>query len=263
MAGGTVITDKFDRLVFQTPWSNRIVVPFVLDAATKAVKAKPMRLALISDTGGYGKDGRAVITEEVGKRAGQIELVADETFNPGDNDMSAQLTRIKRAQPTVLLLWTAGKEASTIVKSARDLGLDVPLYGGSGQAKTEFTAGAGEAAEGFVFGTGRSLIPSNWPEGSPVFGAVSDFSARYQEAYGEAPDIFAGHAFDAVAIISDALQRAGEDPDAAALRDAIEQTKEVPGFGGSFTFSETNHNGLTSSDLALYRVEGGKWVSVK
>ena len=31
MAGGTVITDPVDSLVFATPWSNTIVVPFTLD----------------------------------------------------------------------------------------------------------------------------------------------------------------------------------------------------------------------------------------
>jgi branched-chain amino acid transport system substrate-binding protein len=263
MAGGTVVTDKFDKNVFQTPWSNRIVVPFVLDAIVASAKSKPVKLALISDGGGYGKDGRGVIVEEVGKRAGQITLVADETFMPGDTDMSAQVTRIKGKGPTALLLWTAGKEAATIVKSAKDLGVSAPMFGGSGQAKTEFISGAGAAAEGFVFGTGRSLIPENWPSDSAVYGAVSDFSTRYKDAYGESPDIFAGHAFDAVTIIADALERAGADATPASLRDAIEQTKEVPGFGGLFTYGPTNHNGLTKSDLALYKIEGGKWVTAE
>ncbi len=31
IAGGTVITSDFDPLVFQTPWSNSIVVPFTLE----------------------------------------------------------------------------------------------------------------------------------------------------------------------------------------------------------------------------------------
>ena len=32
MAGGTAVTAKFDPQVFQTPWSNTIVVPYVTDA---------------------------------------------------------------------------------------------------------------------------------------------------------------------------------------------------------------------------------------
>ncbi len=258
MAGGTVITGQFDPLVFQTPWSNTIVVPFVLGA----IKADGhQKVALISDSGGYGKDGREIILSQA-KDAG-IEIVADETFNPGDTDMSAQLTRIKGSGADALLMWSAGKEASTVVKGAQELSLGMPMYGGSGQARTEFVEGAGDAAEGFTFGTGKSLIAENWPKDSAEYGAVSDFAARYQEAYNEAPDIFAGHAFDAINIVTDGLQRAGADADSKALRDAIEQTESLAGFGGNFTFSEKDHNGLTTNDLALYRIEGGKWVAAK
>ena len=66
--------------------------------------------------------------------------------------------------------------------------------------------------EGFIFGTGKSLVPQNWPEGSEQRSAVTDFASRYESTYGEPPDIFAGHAYDAVVILEDALRRAGEDP---------------------------------------------------
>jgi branched-chain amino acid transport system substrate-binding protein len=258
LAGGTVVTGSFDPLVFQTPWSNTLVVPFVLDAIKKAGHTK---VALLSDTGGYGKDGLGVIKGEVDKYG--LTLVADETFNPGDSDMTAQLTKIKRADAQAVLLWNAGKEAAIVVKNARDLGIDLPFFGGSGQARTEFIAGAGDAAEGFVFGTGKSLIPENWGSGSEQHGVVADFATRYKAAFNEEPDIFAGHAFDAIKLISDALTRAGEDADAAALRTALEETKDVIGFGGSFTFSATDHNGLGAKDLGLYMVKDGVWVAAE
>jgi len=44
------------------------------------------------------------------------------------------------------------------------------------------------------------------------------------------------------------------------LRDEIERTEDFIGIGGTFTFSETDHNGLSESDLTLYRVEGGEWT---
>lgn len=258
LAGGTVVTGEFDPLVFQTPWSNTLVVPFVLDTIKQAGHTK---IALLSDSGGYGKDGRDVVLTEAEKSG--IEVVSDQTFNPGDADVSAQLTKVKSSDAQALLLWTAGKEAALAVKSADELGLGLPMFGASGQAKMEFIEGAGEAGEGFVFGTGASLVPENWGEGTPEFAAVSEFAERYEAAYAEAPDIFAGHAFDAMSIIADALERAGDDPDPGELRDAIEATSGLAGFGGSFTFSATDHNGLTKDDLALYKVEKGTWVPVK
>lgn len=258
MAGGTVVTADFHENVFQTPWSNTLVVPFVLER----MKADGhTRIALLTDSGGYGKDGRAVIEEAAG--ATGLELVADETFNPGDADLTAQLTRIKGSGADAVLLWTAGREAATAVRSARELGQTLPFFGGSGQARTEFIEGAGDAAEGFTFGTGKSLVPANWGEGSEQYAVVSDFASRYEQAYGTPPDIFAGHAFDAFSIVVAALNEVGADASPQELRDAIEQTEDLVGFGGVFTFSASDHNGLTADDLSLYRIEGGTWVPVR
>jgi branched-chain amino acid transport system substrate-binding protein len=136
------------------------------------------------------------------------------------------------------------------------------MYGGSGQAKSEFPTGAGSAADGFIFGTGKSLVPSNWGSGTPEFQVVDGFAKRYEAAYGSAPDIFAGHAFDALSILADSIKRAS-DTSPAALRDAVEQTKNLVGFGGSFTFSQSDHNGLTEKDLSLYKVGNTTWVTVQ
>jgi branched-chain amino acid transport system substrate-binding protein len=258
MAGGTAITSKLDPQVFQTPWSNTIVVPFVIDAIAADGHRK---VGVLSDSSGYGKDGLAVIREAAPKA--NVTIVSDQTFNPGDTDFSAQLTKIKNSGADSVLIWTAGKEGAAIVKAAKDLGIVSPLYGGSGQAKLEFAKGAGAAAEGFVFGTGKSLIPANWGTGTPEFEVVDGFSKRYADAYGQEPDIFAGHAFDALAILEDALTRTNGDADPAKLTKAIEETKGLTGFGGVFTFSEKNHNGLTAADLALYRIANGSWEPIK
>lgn len=259
MAGGTAITQQFDANVFQTPWSNTIVVPFVLDAIKKSGVSQ---IALITDTGGYGKDGKPIIEASAAELG--LKIVANETFNPGDTDMTAQLTKIRASGAKAVLLWTAGKEATTIMKNAQGLGMRdgataVPFFGGSGQARLEFGEGSGDAAEGFTFGTGKSLVSTNWGPDSEEFKVVSDFAKRYEAAYGQAPDIFAGHAFDAFLIVVNALKAAGPDADGAAIRDAIEATNGLVGFAGTFTYSATDHNGLTTEDLSLYRFAGGMW----
>ena len=65
MAGGTVITNPVDPLVFATPWSNTIVVPFTLDYLKSQGITK---IGLISDSGGFGKDGQAVIAADGSRR---------------------------------------------------------------------------------------------------------------------------------------------------------------------------------------------------
>lgn len=257
MAGGSVITAQLSKWVFQTPWPNRLVIPFVLKSMAAAGHTK---IALISDTGGYGVDGRDIVLDAAADAG--VTIVADETYNPGDADMSSQLTKMRAAEPDAILVWAAGKEAATIVKNARSLNMTQPIYGGSGIARQEFIDGAGPAAEGVFLGTGKILVPAAYGEDSEEYRVADDFIKRYTAAYGQAPDIFAGHAYDAIGIVAAALERMDGDDDPARLRDEIEATKGWIGIDGTFTYSATDHNGLTEKDMVLYEIRGGTWQLV-
>jgi branched-chain amino acid transport system substrate-binding protein len=258
MAGGTVITQPVDPLVFATPWSNLIVVPFTLDY----LKAQGItKIGLISDTGGFGADGEAVI-KKVAPDAG-IKVVADETFNPGDTDMTTQLTKIKNTDAEAIVMWTAGAEAAIIAKNVTDLGITIPLYGSHGIARKEFIDGAGAAANGVKFAAGKVLIPEAYGLGSKPYTVATEFIDRYKTAYGEAPSTFAGHAYDALYLTVEAARRIDGDVTAAALRDQIEATSGFIGIGGTFTYSPTDHNGMTASDLSMYLISGGGWTLAK
>ncbi|MHB1016281.1 MAG: ABC transporter substrate-binding protein [Coriobacteriia bacterium] len=254
MAGGSVITDDFSQWVFQTPWPNRIVVPFVLD---QMAAAGHTTVGLISDTGGYGVDGRDYVLA-LAADAG-VTIVADETYNAGDTDMSSQLTKIRAAGPDAVLIWAAGKEAAIIARNARQLNMTQPLYGGSGIARAEFIEGAAEAAEGVRLGTGKILVPEAFGEGSEAYEVATSFISRYEDAYGAKPDIFAGHAYDAIGLIADALGRVDGEATSASLRDALEETSGWVGIDGTFTYSDSDHNGLTRDEMVLYVIEGGTW----
>lgn len=258
MAGGNAITDQFDENVFQTPWSNRLVVPYVLDYLKSQGLTK---VGLITDSGGYGKDGKAVILAEVPKAG--LQIVEDQTFNAGDTDMTAQLTRIKASGAQVILMWTAGKEAVTIANNRETLGITLPLVGGPGNARKEFISGAESAAEGFVFTAGKILVPEAYGKDTAAYDVATSFISRYKEKFGTEPDIFAGHAYDAFHIVAEALKRLPDEYAPVNLRDEIEKTKGLVAVGGTFTFSPTDHNGMTEDDLVMYRVENGQWVLVK
>lgn len=255
VAGGTAITGQFDKFVFQTPWSNSIVIPLELNfMASKGAK----KIGIISDAGGFGKDGLAVTEAQAPKS--DLTIVAKQTYNAGDTDMSSQLTAIKAAKPDALMVIGAGKEAAMIVKNAKDLGLDVPVYGTHGNARIEFIQGAGDAANGFTFAAGKILLPDTYGKDSEAYKVATDFIDRYTGKFGKAPDTFAGHAYDAFNITVNALKTlpAGFTP--TQLRDAIENTQNFVGIGGTFNYSASDHNGMNESDLVMYKVENGKWV---
>jgi branched-chain amino acid transport system substrate-binding protein len=258
MAGGTVVTNPVDPLVFATPWSNTIVVPFTLDyLKTQGIT----KIGLITDSGGFGKDGAAVMAAEAPKAG--VTIVANETFNPGDKDMTAQLTKIKNSDAQAVVMWTAGSEAAIIAKNAKDLAIDLPIYGSHGIARQEFITGAGDAAENVKFAAGKILVPELYGTGTEEYTVATGFVDRYKAAYGEAPSTFAGHAYDALYLISEAAQRVQGDLTPAALRDEIEKTAGFIGIGGTFDMSPENHNGLGKEDLAMYVITDGAWKQAK
>ena len=217
MAGGTVITSPVDPLVFATPWSNTIVVPFTLDYLKSQGITK---IGLITDSGGFGKDGQAVFAAAA-PEAG-VEIVADETLNPGDTDMTAQLTKIKNSDAEAIVMWTAGSEAAIIAKNAMDLGIDLPIYGSHGIARQEFIDGAGEAAEGVKLAAGKVLDPSLYAEGSEARTVADDFISSYEQAYGEKPGMFPGYAYDALYLVVEAARRVEGDLTPEALLEQIQ-----------------------------------------
>src|SRR5574340_165574 len=183
IAGGTVIPGNFSEWVFQTPWSNSLVVPFTMDYLKSKGIAK---IALTTDTGGFGADGLAVLQAQAPKAG--LTVVASETFNPGDTDMTAQLTKIKASDAQAVVLWNAGKEAAIVAKNMQQLNMQVPLYGGHGNARTEFIEGAGTAAEGFRLAAGKVLIPESYGKGTENYTVAKDFIDRYTKRYGKGPD---------------------------------------------------------------------------
>jgi branched-chain amino acid transport system substrate-binding protein len=257
MAGGNAVTGKFDPLVFQTAWSNALVIPYELAYMKKQGITK---IGLISDSGGYGKDGKSLIETSVAQYG--ITITSNQTFNVGDSDMTAQLTNIKKSGAQAVVMWTAGKEAATVVKNAKALGLTIPMFGSHGNARLEFASGVGAAGDGFKFAAGHILVPESYGKDTEEFKVATKFVTDYKAAAGATPSTFAGHAYDALYIVVDAAKAVQGDITSKALRDQIEKTSGFNGIGGVFTFSATDHNGLTDKDLSFYEIKGGTFALV-
>lgn len=176
--------------------------------------------------------------------------------------MTSQITKIRSESPDAILLWAAGAEAATVLKNNASLGGSdpLPVWGGPGNARIELIEGAGAAADGFTFSAGKILLPEAYGEGTEEYAVATGFIERFTDAYSTPPDIFAGHAYDAFHIIIEAMKRLDEGFTSAELRDEIERTEGLIGVGGVFTFGPDDHNGLSASDMTLYRVRDGKWT---
>lgn len=256
LAGSLVITKEFDPLVFQTPWSNALVV----DTTLEYLKDEGItKIGLLTEDTGFGKDGRELVTATAADYG--MTVVSDQVFKPTDTDMTGQLTVIKSDGAEVVLMWSSVAASSIVPKNMAQLGMGIPLVGSHGIARQEFVDSAGDASEGTVMFAGKILVPEAYGEGSEAYEVATGFIERYTETYGEAPtNTFAGHAYDGLYLVVEAMKRLDEGFTSADLRDEIENTTEFEGIGGSFTFSATDHNGMSADDLVGYIAEGGSWT---
>jgi branched-chain amino acid transport system substrate-binding protein len=81
---------------------------------------------------------------------------------------------------------------------------------------------------------------------------IQKFIAAYNAEYGNDPEnAFAALGYDTVYLLVDAIKRAGVT-DSAAIKTAIETTKDFPGITGKITFSPDSHvpqKGVTVIDI--------------
>jgi len=86
------------------------------------------RVAVITSTDASGQDGEAgVLSAAALPENKDMVITAKEHFNPTDVTVTAQITRVKASNAQALIAWTTGTPFGTVLRSASDDGLDVPI----------------------------------------------------------------------------------------------------------------------------------------
>jgi branched-chain amino acid transport system substrate-binding protein len=215
------------------------------------------RVALATANNAYGDSGR----DEFEKAAAQggINIIAKEKFEQDDTIMTSQLTKIKQLNPDAVICWAIPPAASTFTTNYRQMDIQAPLLHSSGVGNQSYIELAGEDANGTVFPVGRLLVAEQLPDTDPQKEATTEYVALYEERFGPR-STFGGHAWDAVKVIAQVLEKTGPDP--AKIRDELEKTSFV-GATAVFNFTPQDHSGLTKDCLVMVEVKDGKWSLVK
>lgn len=159
-----------------------------------------------------------------------VTIVDTETFADKDTDFSAQLTKIKQANPDVIVVASLYQEGILIVKKMREMGMNQKVIGSNGFNTPAFIKGAGDASNGVIVGT--PWFPNKDSQ------KVRDFRAAYKATYGTEPDQFAAQAYDAIYTIEKALKDSGSTTDREKFKDAMKNLKDFEGVTGKFVFDE-------------------------
>ena len=176
----------------------------------------------------FSTDSEVVVKEALA--ANGVEVLTTETFQTGETDFSAQLTRIKDLNPDAIFISATVIETPEILIQGRQLGIpsDVPFLImftlSSGQIQP-----AGDAAEGAIAFT--TWISTTDTPGNGAF--IQNYTAKY----GVEPDVWAAQAYATVYILAEAIADA-QSADPSAIRDALANITDFDTILGKFSFNE-------------------------
>lgn len=236
--------DYIFRVCFVDPFQGTVMANF----ARKSLKLS--RVAVLSSVSsaqsvGLAKFFRQRFTDEGGT------VVLEQKYSEGDKDFRAQLTAIRAAGVEGMFVPGYYTEAALICKQARDLGLDLPLFGVDGWESPELIAIGGKAVEGAYLSTHYSP-ESNDPN-------VVSFNERYLKRWGSGSNALSALGYDSAMLLIDAIKRAGST-EGPKLRDALAATKNFRGVTGTISLDADRNP--TKSAVVL-QVKNGKFVFVE
>jgi branched-chain amino acid transport system substrate-binding protein len=251
MNGGGVGEDLVGK---QFLYNNRMLgkqlLPSLIGWAAEQQDVQRVATIFWNDAAGRS-DNEAV---KQGCQAAGCQVVAEEPHEIGATDYSAQLARIRSADPDVLVIGSYGNDVGYIIQQARRVGLTVPILGNEWTPDAANIAGA--AMDGYVAIIDRFDPATVDPEGQA-------FAQEYQQRFGKAPEFYAANYYDLLRfVIPDLIAMAGEagrDPTergvlAEEMTTAVGQGHEFGTvYGESMTF---NPDGTVEKPAAVFRADG-------
>jgi ABC-type branched-subunit amino acid transport system substrate-binding protein len=173
-------------------------------------------------------------------------LVAELSYKEGDTLFTSQLERIRSLDAQAVFTYGNSRESALILKQMRETGMDQWFLGSDRMVTKEFVEIVGPDAGRVVAG-----YPYDPTRPDPRYAAfVRDFS----EAYGAPPETYAAHAYDGMAMLIQAIERAGLNR--ALIRDSLAATKRYEGVTGTQVFDAVFSNRAPATLAAL---EHGRW----
>jgi len=199
-----------------------------------------------------------------------IKLVAVERYQRVDTSVAGQALKLLTANPDAVLIAGSGTPAVLPQATLIERGYKGKFYQTHGIANRDFLRVGGKNVEGTIFPVGPMLLAEQLPDAHPSKKPALEYVKLYEAAHGaNSRSTFGAHAYDAYLLLTRAVPEAmkkakpGTPEFRAALRDALENVKELPAAHGVFSMSPTNHNGFDARAAVMATVSNGDWKLLK
>ena len=187
------------------------------------------KLATLNEATDYAEGVRRESVAQFEKRGG--EVVAEERYPSDVTDFRSQLTKLFGANPDALHVAAQAEFAGgTIVKQARELGFDGPIYSDVVVAGATALEIAGDAATGVI-----AVIADLDPVNNKAQEVLKNFKAKYDYV---TLRWYIGSAYDDVYITAECLKKTGDDQDADGFRDCLYDITWSGAIGDRYSFDD-------------------------
>ena len=230
------------RICFTDPYQGKVIAEYLYS------KLGIKEAAIIHDVGSDYSEGLTEYSVKTYTGLGG-KVVSNQGFRGGDVDFRAQLTNAKNSGAKALVMPNLYKEMSLMMKQAWELDWKPTFIGGDGFSMNMFEI-AGPAMENSYWIYHLSFDD---PVLKPLY---AKYEAKFKVKATEMVNTVA--AYDIVYWIPDAIKRAGKS-DGAAVRDAIENTKNLKLLHFTLTVDKATHNPL-NKPAAILKATQGKMV---
>jgi branched-chain amino acid transport system substrate-binding protein len=247
--------------VFQMPQDFGIMAGAIVDhMIANGVKS----VGFIGYSDGYGSLWLRVMDKIAAEKG--IKMVATERYNRTDTSVTGQILKIMSTNPDAVLVVGSGTPAALPQATLVERGYKGRVYQTHGVANKDFLRVGGKNVEGAVLPVGPVLVAEQLPDSNASKKAALNYIKLYEAAYGaDSRNSFGAHAWDAGLLLQQAIPGAlkkaqpGTPAFREALRESMENVKEMAANHGVFSFSAGNHKGLDKRAVVMVRVEKGTW----
>jgi branched-chain amino acid transport system substrate-binding protein len=252
------------KWVFKTTQNDDLIAKALVEQMVKS-KVKTVGFIAINDP--YGENWGRVFTELAAKN--NIKIVANERYQRTDTSVTAQSLKILSAAPDAVLVAAPGGATVLPQTTLVDQGYKGQVYQTHGAALPAFLQLGKKKVDGTILAASLMLVLPEIADSNPSKKVALEYVNAYTKMYGSAPATFGANVYDAGLLLQRAIPTAakkakpGSKEFRAALRDALEGTKELVATQGVYNMSAADHSGFDERGREMIQVKNGNWTLLK
>jgi branched-chain amino acid transport system substrate-binding protein len=252
--------DEKKRWVFKTTQNDGLIA----EALIAHMKKRGVRtVGFIGYNDPYGESWLKEFGAQA--QAAGLTLGPIERYLRTDQSVTGQVVKLVAARPDAVLIAGTGGPAVLPHLTLVDQGYKGTIYQTHGAATPEFIRLGGKKVDGAFMAASLILALPEIADGNPSKPIAQGYVSAYEKLHGMKAATFGANVYDAGLLLRQAIPQAmqkgkpGSAEFRAALRDALEQTRDLVGTQGVYNMSPADHSGFDQRGRVMLTIREFAW----